>query len=310
MEIELRQRVVNEVHAAGMFSIMADTTPDESHNDQLSVVVRYVTESGKPVERLLAVNESLDKSGKGQAGEIVSATDKLGLDTAELCYQSYDFTAAMSAVLGDIGGNPKIDKMTQIKAFGLRKKMLNLDFIVTIMFMKNIMYKSKHLVEKLQKVDVNVSDAAALVEATMKVLDQIRSNDKTMTDLIEASCNFAEQLGIDPERQFSRHHHQRKVPWRLDDRTDTSAHLTHDVHISRMREQLVQFQDALKPLFSCLKPPIDASEAPSIVALFPPTHAPDPSALMTELQVLAELCPHDELTKVIETSEANKEFLV
>ncbi|KAJ8031843.1 Zinc finger MYM-type protein 1 [Holothuria leucospilota] len=246
LETELCQRVVEEVHAAGMFSVMADTTPDESHTAQLSVVVRYVTESGKPVERLLAVNESLDKTGKGQAGEIVSAMDKLGLDTAELCYQSYDFAAAMSgqfsgaqkelsdivgrkilyipcqahrtkrfqplkdqvqtvekglmlrnlsktrwsaraesiqavwtsfetivAVLGDIGGNPKIDKMTQTKAFGLKKRILDLDFIVTIMFMKNIMYKSKNLVEKLQKVDVNVLDAAALAEATMKVLDQI-----------------------------------------------------------------------------------------------------------------------------------------
>ncbi|KAJ8049618.1 hypothetical protein HOLleu_02441 [Holothuria leucospilota] len=207
LETELRQRVVDEVHAAWIFSVMADTTPDESPTDLLSVVVSH--------------------------------------------YNVYEKHAK----------------------------------------------QSKNFVENLQKVDVNVLDAAALVEATMKVLDQIRSNDKTMTDHIEASCNFAKQISIDPERQFSRHHHQRKVPRRLDDRPDTSAHLklhmfcgqqfkeVLDVHISRMREHLVQFQDPLKPLFSCLKPPIDASEAPSIAAIFPPTHAPDPLALMAELQV-------------------------
>lgn len=183
---------------------------------------------------------------------------------------------------------------------------------------------SKHLVEKLHLVDLNILDAADLVQATMKVVDQIRGNDQTMTDVIEASCHFANQLGIDPERQFSCHHRQRRVPRRLDDRPDTGVRVTlHafygqqfkevlDVHISGMREHLLQFEDPIKPLFSCLQPPIDASEAPSIAALFPPSHAPDPSAqiaLMVELRVLAELCPQDELSEVIAASEANKDAL-
>lgn len=37
-------------------------------------------------------------------------------------------------------------------ASGLRVKLLRFDFIVTIMFMKNIMYKSKRMTETLQNV--------------------------------------------------------------------------------------------------------------------------------------------------------------
>jgi len=34
---------------------MADRTPDVSHRDQLSVVVRYVDNEGYPVEHMLSV---------------------------------------------------------------------------------------------------------------------------------------------------------------------------------------------------------------------------------------------------------------
>ena len=43
--------------------------------------------------------------------------------------------------------------------------MLSLDFIVAIMFMKNIAYKTKSLVVHLQTVELNILDASGLVEA-------------------------------------------------------------------------------------------------------------------------------------------------
>lgn len=83
-----------------------------------------------------------------------------------------------------------------------------------------------------------------------------------------------------------------------------------DVHISRMSEHLTQFQDAAKPLFACLSPPFDASQAREIAALFPPTEAPDPLALEAELQVLVKLCTEEStFSKIKEISEANKHAL-
>ena len=40
--IEVRQRMVEEIKSSGVFEAMADTTPDVSHLDQISLVIRYV----------------------------------------------------------------------------------------------------------------------------------------------------------------------------------------------------------------------------------------------------------------------------
>ena len=43
----------------------------------------------------------------------------------------------------------KADVKTKTQALGLKKKMLSLDFVVALMFMKNIAYKTKSLVVQL-----------------------------------------------------------------------------------------------------------------------------------------------------------------
>ena len=87
LEAELRENVVEEVKSAGIFSVMADTTPDEEHTDRLSVVLRYVNDVGKPTERLLDVRETDDKTGLGQAKDILSTIEQCGVDTDDLCFQ-------------------------------------------------------------------------------------------------------------------------------------------------------------------------------------------------------------------------------
>ncbi|CAB4004753.1 Hypothetical predicted protein [Paramuricea clavata] len=72
LEAELREKVVEEVKSAGMFSVMANTTPDEEHSDRLSVVLRYVNDAGKPTERLIDARETVDKTRLGQTKDILS----------------------------------------------------------------------------------------------------------------------------------------------------------------------------------------------------------------------------------------------
>lgn len=48
-----------------MYSVMADTTPDLSNRDQMSVCVRYVDTKSKVCERLIEITETQDKTGKG-----------------------------------------------------------------------------------------------------------------------------------------------------------------------------------------------------------------------------------------------------
>ena len=106
LEKKLRGKVIEEVKYAGMFSVMADTTPDEEHTNRLSVVLRYVNATGKPIERLLDLSKTEDKIGLGQARDILSTTGitRCGLNTDSLCFQTYDFAAAMS---GEFNGAQK-----------------------------------------------------------------------------------------------------------------------------------------------------------------------------------------------------------
>ena len=85
LEKALRGKVIEEVKYAGMFSVMADTTPDEEHTNRLSVVQRYVNATGKPTERLLDLSKTEDKTGLGQARDILSTITRCGLNTCKLC---------------------------------------------------------------------------------------------------------------------------------------------------------------------------------------------------------------------------------
>ncbi|CAB3987849.1 zinc finger MYM-type 1-like [Paramuricea clavata] len=107
----VRDRVVKKLEEAPAFSVMADTTPDVSNKDQMSIVVRYVADN-TPVERLLSLTVLEDKSGDGHATEILRCLNEHGINVEKLYFQSYDFTACMS---GEYNGchkklNDKIQK--------------------------------------------------------------------------------------------------------------------------------------------------------------------------------------------------------
>ncbi|CAB3978915.1 Hypothetical predicted protein [Paramuricea clavata] len=50
---DVTHRVTAKVNQAGMFSVIADTTPDVSHIDQLSVVAQYLNAKGNPQESMI-----------------------------------------------------------------------------------------------------------------------------------------------------------------------------------------------------------------------------------------------------------------
>jgi hypothetical protein len=95
---EVSNRVIAQIHHAKMFSVIADTTPDVSHVDQLSVVARYVDKDGNPQERLIDIKEIHDKTGEGHAQGILSSLNEKSIDTDNTVFQSYDYTSSMSGI--------------------------------------------------------------------------------------------------------------------------------------------------------------------------------------------------------------------
>ena len=99
----------------------------------------------------------------------------------------------------------KADTKTKTQAFGLRKKMLSLGFVIALMFSKNIAYKTKSLVVQLQSVELNILDAIGLVKGTLGVIQKLRDDNKMMDDQIEASVICAEKVDIDAEADIYRY---------------------------------------------------------------------------------------------------------
>ena len=93
---ELKSKIIDEINSSYFFSVMVDTTPDMSHKDIMSIVVRTASENSEIWERLLKSVECTDKTGKGMAELILSSLHKEGIDTSKMAFQLYDYASSMS----------------------------------------------------------------------------------------------------------------------------------------------------------------------------------------------------------------------
>lgn len=88
--------IVNEIIEAKYFSISVDSTPDISHTDQLTVVLRYVTSNGEVAERFLKFLLIQNHKGEELATEILNFLSQHNIDVRNLRGQSYDNASNMS----------------------------------------------------------------------------------------------------------------------------------------------------------------------------------------------------------------------
>ena len=68
MAKKVKESIVADVKKAGYFSFSVDSTPDSSHTDQLTLIIRYVSPvNGLPSERFITFFQLKDHSGVGMA---------------------------------------------------------------------------------------------------------------------------------------------------------------------------------------------------------------------------------------------------
>lgn len=94
---DVRKRIRDEIITAGVYSVSPHATPDTSNQDKLVVAARYVDSAGVPRDRVIEVKESLDKHGATTSGDILSSLTANHIHLHMLSFQTYDFTASMSA---------------------------------------------------------------------------------------------------------------------------------------------------------------------------------------------------------------------
>ena len=153
------------------------------------------------------------------------------MESIQAIWTSFD---VIVDVLQQITNNA--DQQTQMQAVGLRKRMLLLDFVAVLMFMKNITYKTKCLVV------IHILDAISLVQATLSIMEKIQADDKVMVDQMESSLIFARSLNIDPVNDFNRNQHPRRAPRRLDEQAKMVA------VVSLQQLYRMQFREVLAAL--------------------------------------------------------------
>ena len=75
---------------------MEDTTPDISHADQISLVVRYVNDNLESKERLMKISQIKGNTGDEFAQKVISMLKDLQIPLSQVLFQCYDTAASMS----------------------------------------------------------------------------------------------------------------------------------------------------------------------------------------------------------------------
>lgn len=95
MADQVRTTIVSELKEAKYFSVSVDSTPDLSHVDQLTVIVRYLLH-GKAVERFLSFLQLESHTAENLASNLLTYFETQKIDFMDCRGQSYDNASNMS----------------------------------------------------------------------------------------------------------------------------------------------------------------------------------------------------------------------
>ena len=108
------KQIVKELKSAKYFSATVDSTPDISHVDQLTCVVRYVLPDG-PVERFVSFLNMHNHTGQELATVLLHFLKEKDIDIADCRGQSYDNASNMSGKYN--GMQAKIREVNSLALF-------------------------------------------------------------------------------------------------------------------------------------------------------------------------------------------------
>ena len=96
---QVRNHILEERKVSKFFAIMVDGTPDASHTEQTTFILRYLTNDGEIFtvqERFLAFVDCFEKLGLKIANLLLTTLEKYGIPIADCRGQGYDNAANMS----------------------------------------------------------------------------------------------------------------------------------------------------------------------------------------------------------------------
>ncbi|XP_050504948.1 zinc finger MYM-type protein 1-like [Diabrotica virgifera virgifera] len=88
--------IVRQIKANKYYSIRVDSTPDITHHDQLTVILKYCDNKGNPVERFVGFYKNTGHSSQQLEETVIGMLESLKLDIKNCRGQSYDNASNMS----------------------------------------------------------------------------------------------------------------------------------------------------------------------------------------------------------------------
>ena len=198
------------------------------------------------------------------------------------------------------------DTKTKTKAKNLLARVRSFEFLVMVMFMRNVMVKTKILTKQLQTVDINVVDTLEAAEATIATLRHLRNDKENLNKQIDAAIIFSHRIGIDAIEEYQRHHRPRRQPRRIDEQPETEARLDLNEYYRKEFIQILDYQitalsddvkvafDIISSCISLLLPPYKEDpkreDIESLTELLPLSLQPDTEVLNVELTMFRQHC--------------------
>ena len=101
--------------------------------------------------------------------------------------------------LVDVSTSKSFDVKTKTQAFNLIWKLISTDFVISLMFLKNVMHRMHQMTETLQSPELNIIDTIAMViiQSTVELLKKIKDDRHTMNQEINAGITFLRKVGND-----------------------------------------------------------------------------------------------------------------
>ncbi|KAL4144135.1 hypothetical protein QTP88_006361 [Uroleucon formosanum] len=96
MQKHLTKQILLELKNAKYYSIIIDSTPDVSHNDQLCFVIRHCLDNGTPIERFLLFIENVSHKSKELTETVLDILSLNDIPISNCRGQSYDNARNMS----------------------------------------------------------------------------------------------------------------------------------------------------------------------------------------------------------------------
>ena len=283
-----RSNTINE-HACDASPIVSELF------DTLQAVYVFFVRSTK---RFSLLHDELEKIENALALRNLSATRWTArAESLKAMWVSYD---GVLDVLRKIDCSSSVDAKGKALATGLLANLLRVDFVVSLMFMRLVLWKTKVLTEVFQGENLNIIDALNAIKATITSLEVIRGDDVGIRNQIEASVAVLSGKGVDVNAKFSRLHRPRRQPRRLDDNPQSMAEIpistfydrefkaVLDIFIEQYKENLEKCLEKVRSLFTILLPPLRSDHEDDVfndlLGLFP-KNTPDIAAFIAEFEI-------------------------